>query len=227
MGSLSGSPTASTRPSGIPGSTPQPTPPAASPRVAPRADGRLDGPPVGDRPWTIRLFVLAFIGRLRRALLRRGAASPETIRSRRPAAARSPPPAGVAPQGREPAQGISAARASVPSNVTVESMRLTPSRIDITVAQPDGAQYELAVDPAFHVDKDDYPASEPEGISFSRIPADVPQRLSGRSSASSTSSPRTSTTAPETPARTSRASVTTRGARTTPSRRSTTMRRLS
>ncbi len=58
-------------------------------------------------------------------------------------------------------------------------MRLTPARIDLVVAQPDGAQYELSVDPSYDVDKDDYPASEPEGLSFSRIPADVPERLLG------------------------------------------------
>lgn len=130
-------------------------------------------------PWTIRLFVLAFIAAF--AVLFYG----EEQR-------RLNDPVEKASRGEITATGgesllkaanlrkaISAARASVPSNVTVESMRLTPSRIDITVAQPDGAQYELAVDPAFHVDKDDYPASEPEGISFSRIPADVPQRLLG------------------------------------------------
>lgn len=74
-------------------------------------------------------------------------------------------------------KALAAAKAKAPAEATIESLRITPSRIDITVAQSDGAQWELAVDPSFKVTKDTYPASEPEGLPFSKIPTGVPERL--------------------------------------------------
>ncbi len=187
MGSLTGSPLASARPSGIPGSEQPQAEPAStgfagatqrSPAQAPQL-GASSAEPWAIGPWTIRLFVVAFFAAF--AVLFYG----EEQR-------RLNDPVERANRGEITATGgdslltsanlrkaISAARAQVPSNVTVESMRLTPARIDLVVAQPDGAQYELSVDPSYDVDKDDYPASEPEGLSFSRIPADVPERLLG------------------------------------------------
>lgn len=181
MGSLTGGTSASARPSGIPGSSasehaPQAAPatPGSSPQL-----GASTARPWEIGPWTIRLFVVAFFAAF--AVL---FTAEERHRLNDPAqkASRGEITAGSGDsllRATNLRKALTAAQAEVPRNVTVESVRITPSRVDLTVAQPDGAQYELAVDPSMTVQKDDYPAAEPEGIPFSKIPTAVPERLLG------------------------------------------------
>lgn len=181
MSSLSGGPSASARPSGIPGSSTASDAPKDAPAAygsSPQLGASTEGPwEIG--PWTIRLFVVAFFAAfavLFTAEERHRLNDPVQKASRGEITAASGESLLRATNLRK---ALTAAKAKVPSNVTVESVRITPSRIDITVAQPDGAQFELAVDPSMEVQKDDYPAAEPEGIPFSKIPTAVPERLLG------------------------------------------------
>lgn len=181
MGSLSSGPSASARPSGIPGTASTESAPQSAPASygsSPQLGASTAGPwEIG--PWTIRLFVLVFFAAfavLFTAEERHRLNDPVQKASRGEITAASGESLLRAANLRK---ALTAAQAEVPRNVTVESVRITPSRVDLTVAQPDGAQYELAVDPSMKVQKDDYPAAEPEGIPFSKIPAAVPERLLG------------------------------------------------
>lgn len=187
LGSSSGSLGTSARASGIPGTGSEqepartaPTTGAARPAYAgssPALGASTPAEPWEIGPWTIRLFVLLFIAAF--AVL---FTTTEQDRLHDPAQRASRgdityKTADSLIKHGNLTKALAALKAKSPANATVESLRITPTRIDATVAQSDGAQFELSVDPAFKVTKDTYPASEPEGLPFSKIPTAVPERL--------------------------------------------------
>ena len=128
-------------------------------------------------PWTIRLFVIVFFAAF--AVLfaseeHRRMNDPKEKASRGEVTLTSGDSLVKTANLRK---ALNAVKAKSPANATVESLRITPTRVDVTVAQSDGAQFELSVDPSYEVSKDTYPASEPEGLPFSKIPTAVPERL--------------------------------------------------
>lgn len=183
LSSLSGGPTASTRPTGIPGTEASAS--DAHTSASMHAGEAQAGPQLGAStaepweigPWTIRLFVVAFFAAF--AVL---FSAEEERRMNDPVEKASR--GELTPASRESMlktanlrRALNAVKAQSPAGATVESMRIEPARVDIKVARRDGSQIEFSVDPSFSVDKDDYPASEPQGIPFSRVPVGVPERL--------------------------------------------------
>jgi hypothetical protein len=183
MSSLSGGSSASSRPSGIPGSETtsrpaEPSSPTSSTGSGPQL-GASTAEPWEIGPWTIRLFVVAFFAAFAVVFYgeeQRRLDDPTQKASRGEITASTGDSLIKAANLR---RALKAVEQKSPAGATVESIRIEPSRLDVTVAQADGAQFELSVNPAFEVDKDEYPASQPEGLPFSQIPTDVPERLLG------------------------------------------------
>ncbi|MBO9532666.1 MAG: hypothetical protein J7513_06815 [Solirubrobacteraceae bacterium] len=176
--------------SGIPGASPggsqRPVSPppvreAGEPRTSftPPSPGPQLGHPTRWQigPWTIRLFVALFIAAFvvvfnaeeQRRLddpVERAARGEVTVQSSESLL-----------QADQFETALDAAEGAAPDGATVESIRLTPTRVDITVAQRDGARFSIGVDPAFRVTKNDAGAAEPAGLPFERVPTAVPARL--------------------------------------------------
>lgn len=193
LGSLSGSAgaTPSARPSGIPGgdtsddattkrsSYGSGSSAAFSGAAGAGGTGALGGAPepweIG--PWTIRIFALLFFTAFTLLFVNeehRRLHDPTQMAARGDITYNS---ADSLIRQQNLVKAMAAVKAKSPANGTVESLRITPTRIDVTVAQPDGAQWEYEVGPDFKVSKDTYPADEPEGLPFSKIPLAVPQHL--------------------------------------------------
>lgn len=182
MGSLTGGSSASSRPSGIPGSSTGPTHTSSTGTQFGRP---ADGPQLGQStqrpweigPWTIRLFVLVFIGAYTAVFMaeeQRRLDDP-VLKAERGEVTPTSPESMI--RNKNLRRALSTIRRESPRGATVESLRIEPGRVQATVAQSDGAQRQLEVDLSGEVSTREASADEPEGLAFSRIPVEVPERL--------------------------------------------------
>lgn len=81
---------------------------------------------------------------------------------------------------RKLATALTLIERAAPAGSTVESLRLTPTLINASVAHPDGRRYDMAIDPALELTQAESGAVRGEGPQASEIDPALPSQLIDR-----------------------------------------------